>query len=101
MLAPIVEHVDERIAYFARRAEQASVEAIRPHATMACERGVDGLGDANGESLDPTRESRGRVRFDEQVDVVVLNAELENAKTLTGRGGQGAADGCKYATLSQ
>ena len=100
MLAQIVEHVDERIAYFARCSEQPSVEAIRPHATTARERGVDGLGHANGESLDPTRESRGRVRFDEQVHVVVLNAELDHAKSVAACAGQRASDGCEDGSLS-
>jgi hypothetical protein len=101
MLAPVVEHVDERIAYLARRAEQPGVEAIRPHSTAAPERAVDGLGDANGETLNATSETRGRVRFNEQMHVIALDAELENPEPVAARGGQRTADGREDATLSK
>jgi hypothetical protein len=60
---------------------------------VATEHAVDGFGDANSEPLEPARESCGRVRFDEQVQVIALDAEVDDAEASAGRRGQGAADG--------
>jgi hypothetical protein len=93
MLPPIVEHVDEGVAYFARRTEEPGVEAVCPDSSVATEHAVDCLGDADGEPLESARESYGRVRFDQQVQVIALDAEVDDAEASAGRRAQGAADG--------
>jgi hypothetical protein len=77
MLASVVQDVDQRISYFARRPERASMVAIAPDASMSAEGAIDGLRQADRQALDAARESCGVVRFDEQVHVVVLHAVVE------------------------
>src|SRR5258706_3525659 len=101
MLPPVVEDVDERVAHLAWRTKEPGMEAIRPDASVATKRAVDGLGDTDGESLKPARESYGRVRFDEQVQMVPLDAEVNDVETHAARGRQGAADGRKRPVLAK
>jgi hypothetical protein len=101
MLPPVVEHVDERVAHLAWSTKEPGVKTIHPDASVATERTVDGFGDADGESLEPAGESHGRVRFDEQVQMVPLDAEVNNAETHAARGRQGATDGHKRPILAK
>src|SRR5438874_13619190 len=53
---------------------------IRPYPTTATEDTVQTLCDPDGEPLKPARQCMAVHRFDDEMDVVVLNRELENAQ---------------------
>jgi hypothetical protein len=65
VLAQIVEHVDQRVSYFAWRREQSRVVPVRPHRAAALERSIHGLGCPDGEPLEATAKTRRTIRFDE------------------------------------
>ena len=78
MLTPVLKDVDQRIADFAWRPQGARMVSVGPHLAAPSEHAVDGPCQANGESLETADQRRVPVRFDQQVDVIVLNAELED-----------------------
>ena len=82
MLAPVLQDVDERMPYFARRRERAHVVSVRPDGPVAAEHPVDRLGDANREALNAAPERIGRVRFQEEMDVVSLDTVVEQAEPV-------------------
>jgi hypothetical protein len=77
------------------------VEAIRPHAPVTAARAVHSLGDADRQSLDPSREPHGRIRLDQQVHVVALDAEVDDPEAVAARGEQGRTYRSEDATLSK
>jgi len=85
MLPPILKYIDQRVAHLARRAEGARVVPICPYPTMATEDTVQTLCDPDGEPLKPARQCMAVHRFDDEMDVVVLNRELENAQPAARR----------------
>jgi hypothetical protein len=86
VLDPVRDDVHERIAHFARRPKRVYVVTVRPDATTAAEQAVDAARDAHGKALHAPREERTIVRLDEQVNVVRLHAEMNNAKEPLLRG---------------
>ena len=88
MLPEVIEHVHERVPYFAGRRQQARMIPVSPHATVAPENAIDRLRDANRQAAYASLESDRVVRFDEQVDVVALDAVVQNAKGAVARGGE-------------
>jgi hypothetical protein len=62
------------------------MEAAAPHATSPGGGPVDGPGAASGESLYPSHEREGRVSLDDEVDVIALDREVDDAESgLVGR----------------
>lgn len=51
VLAPVGEHVDERVPYLARRRERARMVAVAPDRALACEHAVHRARDADREPL--------------------------------------------------
>ena len=82
MLAKIVEHVHERIANLTRRPQQPRVISIGPNASTPAAEAIDEAGNPDGEPAHTTLEPRRPVRFHQQVQMILLNAELQNAKAL-------------------
>jgi len=79
MLSPILEDVDERTTDLARCLERARMISVVPYLPTPPERAIDRLGDPDGEALNTAPES-ARLRLDEEVDVVALDAEVEQPK---------------------
>jgi hypothetical protein len=52
--------------------------SVTPDGTATTERTIDGPRDTNGETPHAGRQEAASVRFDEEVDMVVLHGELEN-----------------------
>jgi hypothetical protein len=77
------------------------METIRPHASTAPECAVDGFRDADGESLKTPCETCGRVRFDEQMHVIGLHAEVDDPEAVAASGGERATDGREHATVTK
>ena len=91
MLPEIGHHVHKRIAYFARRRQRSSVIPLAPHTAGPRERTVHGACDADGEPANPARERPSRIRFGDQMNVIVLDRKLNDPEILATGNGQGAA----------
>jgi len=65
------------------------VSAI-PHAALAPENAIDRTGHANGEALHAAREHRRRIRLHQQVEMIGLYAEVEEAEGMTRGRAKGA-----------
>jgi hypothetical protein len=52
---------------------------VGPHRPTPAERAIDRLGNPDGETLNTAAQS-GRFCFDEKMDVISLDAEVEQAK---------------------
>lgn len=71
--------------------------AIAPHTAAATEHAVDGTRDADGKALHAAHESGPCIGFDEEVDMIPLHAELENAKAQRRACGERVADYDEHA----
>ncbi len=73
------------------------MKAIAPHLAVHSERAIHRTREANRESLRAARERVRVVRFDDQVNVIALNGELDDAEPLTdGRRVVRTADGLPH-----
>ena len=57
---------------------------ISPQPAAAAEYAVDGPCEANGETADATGERASLVGLDDEVDVIVLDGEMDDAKARMG-----------------
>ena len=86
VLLVIREAVDERVAHLACAREIATVVAIAPHTpAAAAERGVEEAIGAHGEALHAARERIAVVGLDDEMQVIVLDGELDDAKVVATR----------------
>jgi hypothetical protein len=92
VFAPVLEHVHERVAHLARRGEIANVMPVSPHTPVPPERTIDGLCEADGEALDAATKGFHAISFHQQVDVIDLNAELQQPKPAM----RGAPERCTH-----
>jgi len=76
------------------------VVAIGEDATAPVERTVDGTCDPNGKPADAAGQSLPVVGLDDEVDVIVLDAELQDAKPRVRRCAERASHGAKNAVGS-
>jgi hypothetical protein len=79
VLPPVLEHVDQGITNLARRGERSRMIPVRPHLPTPAERAIDRLGNPDSETLNTAAQS-GRFCFDEEMDVISLDAEVEQPK---------------------
>ena len=93
MLSKIAQNVDQSMAYLARRRERSSMVPLIPDTAATPEGAIDPTGDANGEAADAGRQSARIVRLREQMNVLGLHAELDDAKVAARCGGEGTAHG--------
>jgi hypothetical protein len=92
---PILEHINQRVPNFSGCCEPAGVVAITPHRPATAERTVHRLRHPDGQTLDPVTEAGGPFRLDEEMDVVALDAEMQEPEDVGGGGGQRRAHGRK------
>ena len=76
MLPPVLQDVYERVADFARRRQLAGVVAVVPHLPAAAEHPIDRLREANRQPLNSVPERGEPVAHENQVDMIALDAEL-------------------------
>jgi len=77
VLAAVEQYVNERIADGARRGERAGMVPVSPNGTAASERTVDRPRGADGETPHAVAERARIVGLDNEMNMVVLNAELK------------------------
>lgn len=104
MLAEVGEYVGERVADLARRSQGVPVPPIGPKCAVAREELVDVKRDANRQALHAPRERALVARFDDEVDMIALDGELQQAKPLdiaTRCARQGESHRGKYMLAAQ
>ena len=78
VLSPVLEDVHQSIPDLARRAEWARVVAVRPHPAAPTEHAVHRLREPDGQTLKAARKGQRTLRLHQKMDVVALDAELQN-----------------------
>lgn len=81
MLAPVLEHVHERVAHLTWRGQVTRVVPFFPDASTPAKSAVDRLRDPDREPLDSPLERVDAVALDEQVNVIALNTEVQQSKS--------------------
>src|SRR6185436_20822492 len=94
VLAGVVQRVDERVPHLARRREDASVISITEDTPGALPRTVEPARDPRRESVQATGESPLVAGLGEEVDVVRLDAVLDDAEGAARRRGKRSLDQC-------
>src|SRR4051812_36719763 len=76
----VSKDVPDRVGHFARASQRAGVKAIGKERPAEAVRLVEGARHAHGEPLHATCESRCVVGLDEQVDMIPLHVEVNDAE---------------------
>ena len=85
MLSRVVEYMSERGSHLSGRAECAVVVAAVENRSPSIEDAVHGPSEARGQALHPIAQGRDALRFDEQVDVIVLQRIVHDAEVCASR----------------
>ena len=85
MLPEIHQDVHESVPDHARRREITCVIAVGPDSPAPAERAVHGSGQADGETTNAAGEQATVLRLGDEVNVVVLDAEFDDAKLAVRR----------------
>ena len=80
MLSEVQQDVDEAAARLGGRAERVRMIATPPYRALPPQRSVDGLRAAHGQPLQPTNERDRFVSLDDEMDMVALHREVDDAK---------------------
>ena len=81
-MAPRVQQdVRQRVAHLARRAQNVKMEAIREHRTAPREDAIHGSRETGGDRFHPASEIARARRFDERVQMIVLNRVVNEPKS--------------------
>jgi len=83
MLTRVQQYIRERGSYLPGRAERAVVIAAVENRSPPIEDAIHGPSEARGEALHAIRQGRDALRFDEQVDVIVLERVVDDAEVCT------------------
>jgi hypothetical protein len=93
MFLPIVQDVHNGVPHFPRRPEQACVVAVGPHRAPPAQHAVDAARQTDGEALNAAGPRARRVGLGDQMNVVALDAEVEDPERRP-RGGAEMTDKC-------
>jgi hypothetical protein len=80
VLPEISEHLNQGISHLARRGERAAVPALGKQRPAARQKVVHLASDTDHEPAHATRQSALVPRFDQQVDMVALDGEVNHTK---------------------
>ena len=89
----IHQHVHERVAHRPRGGERSDVIPTLPHGAAATEGAVNRPRHADGEAAKAAAERPRVVGLDDQMYVIVLHAEVEDAEAAVGGCGEGTVEG--------
>jgi hypothetical protein len=73
----VVKHIDEGSADFARGSELPNMVAVRKYRTLAGKRAIGRAGKPNRKALHPPGEAVAVFAFEDEVNVVALDAVLD------------------------
>ena len=81
MFSRVVQHIDQRITHRPRGRENTGVIAVTKDASFASPQSIHGASNPYEQTLHAPAESFAVVRFDDEVEVIALNREVDEAKT--------------------
>src|SRR5687767_7986635 len=96
MLFAIHQNIDETMTNLSRGSKCACVETFAPNGATSHERAVTSPREANGQPNHAARKGQVVVGFYQQVKVIVLNAEMHDAKPPPRSGGEPSTQGRKH-----
>jgi hypothetical protein len=96
MLAEVEEHVNKAPAYLARCGQRVGVVAVVPDRAPASAGAIDRAGTSNGEALQSAGEGERSVGFGNEVEVVGLDGEVDQAEAAAAGGGEGPLEGGEH-----
>jgi hypothetical protein len=76
----VQQHVGDRVSHFPGSLQFSRVIAISPDFAVTPKRFVNRFGDPDRKTLHPTRYTQLINRFDDQMDVISLNREVQNSE---------------------
>ena len=82
MLAEIAEDVGESVSHLARRRERSAEPSIGPERALAIQESVDVARDADGDAAEAGGQSSLVARFDDEVEVIALNGEVDDPEAI-------------------
>lgn len=85
VLANVEEDVNECVAILPRSTEVAAVVSVAPNGTASFKKKIDVLSNATAKPFHPARHGVGVISLQEEVKMIALNGEVENAKPVGGR----------------
>ena len=101
MLFAIHQNIDEAVTNFSRGSKCACVKSFAPNGAMPRERAVTSACEANGQTNHPARKGRVVLGFYEEMKMIVLHAEVHDAKPAPRSGGEPAPQGRKHDGRAQ
>ena len=93
VLLEVHQHVDYRMPHGARRGKGAGVVAVAPDRTTAPEGTVHRPSNTDRNPLDAAAEQRTVRGFDDEMEMIVLDRELDDPEATVGGDGEGGAHG--------
>ena len=101
MLFAIHQNIDETVTNFSRGSQCAGVKTSAPHRAPPHERAVTCAREANGQTNHAARKGRVVVGLYQQMKMIVLHAEVHDAKPPPRSGGEPTAQGRKHHGRTQ
>ena len=80
MFSAVHQYINQRVTDGTRRSQRTGVIAIRADGAAAAQRAVHRSRDADGQPADATPERSAVIGFGDQMKVVTLEAEVDDAK---------------------
>jgi len=101
VLRAIFQYINQRVAHRSRRRERPGMVPISPDGSAPVQRTIDRPRNANGQTTKPAGEHLRIIRFDDEMQVVILHTEMENPEAPVRGHGERAADGRKDPPRAQ
>ncbi len=102
MLRRVLKNINQRVPDLARRPQRSCVVPVRPDTAAPSKGVVDGLRDADGETLNSAREDAlPAIGLDDQMHMVPLHTELEDAEGRARRTAEGVLHLPEYMASAQ
>lgn len=101
VLDEVPQHVHQGVSHLTWCRQRPRVVSVRKDTPAPPEYAVHGAGDSHLEALDAPNQSLATVRLGEQMDVIALDGEVNQAKVLMGRSTQRVPNGRKEPREAQ
>jgi hypothetical protein len=101
MFTEVQQHVHQRLAHLLWAVQRPAVIAVGPHAPAPSCTAIDRAGATDRQSLQAAAERDVVVRLDDEVQVIGLHRELDQAKPPPAASRERVADGGKHSFGSQ
>jgi len=101
VLFPVLEDIDQTRSDLARRSQGAGVIAARPDGSSTCKHTIYSARQTDLERCNSENQRTRVIGFDDQMQVIVLDGEVQDAKPCIRRCSERPPDHSKYLLLAQ